>query len=971
MATPPPEVLAWAKQFKDPNALTNLESQGYKNLWFSRAGQYDQAHKGTYGNAQTRELLSSLDTAPLGFKPQISAGYADIGHSNGKGGEHVKGGVFDIGLSGRTSRDSQKLKELLDSQGVSYLEEGRGTGNWHLHVRGKGGAPKAAQQQSSSPAYPSSPRTAEFNIPEIPQGAKVVPVNIGMGLPSPQQAQAANAARTKELTPPSLQTPKAPPAQAPASEGMGKTPPAEVVEWARKLQANKPKTPGFLDAAGQYLQGAANQVGKGIQTSFNNRVDLAQNPDFKRGLLMMPQVQLNAGALSEAANLVNGVLQLPADIGNATGIGLKPGQKYAPLIPNIPTGGLEEITGLDPVLSTAGRAAPYVFGETGLAGAVGTTARGAKLLKTIDSSAKLRALSSAGVNAAEGFLAAPGEGGMNQRLINAGVGGVIGGGAQYGLDALTGKLKPLPEAAPNPQPVKTFNSQADIIRNLANLDNATKVREIGEQVQSPAALRPDEMTANPAELTQSFKERGAEVPGAQPKGNLDAQVVDAQGNPIQSPEGGAFKTPYEIALERTKTAEVPTPAPSSLLDAQGRPTNARELDAPTNTNTPEPKQSPDSPAAAISPGAREVGAPQILDANGQPIRGAGVTRELEIPGQPKPADAPLEVPSSGKPSNVRELPTGSTSAVDAPKTTEGTAPAAGQPNGNTIIRPSGGTVYTQGREASNVEQLAQALENQSQIVELEAAKKLLAEKKAAGMLSPEEFQKQTDVLNLFEEAGRTGKTFNAMRREIQEGEGTVSRELGKSEVKTREGLSPFAITVRSRKPATEVSNMVKRLGSAEAARDSLRQMAGKYGITPTTVGRTPKANAVKIAEQIAAHPKGRLEFSDIYLNAHNFKSGGVKTATDAPRGYPLRTIEGANIGTETASIPQGALNQNAIAAQFDALDKLRNSPDVTPEVKQIVTKVTDNTNASFKDIRKMRESVKKHLESFCNIWSMK
>jgi hypothetical protein len=286
-------------------------------------------------------------------------------------------------------------------------------------------------------------------------------------------------------------------------------------------------------------------------------------------------------------------------------------------------------------------------------------------------------------------------------------------------------------------------------------------------------------------------------------------------------------------------------------------------------------------------------------------------------------------------------------------------------------RPSGGKIYTQGRTAENVERLAAALEKNNQLVELETAKKLLADKQKAGLLTPEEFRKQSDILNLFEEAGRSGKTFDSMRREIQEGEGRISQELGKAEVKQRDSLAPFAIGVKQRSAQTEVSNLVKRLGSPEAARDHLRQMAGKYGITPTTEGKTVKANARKIAEQIAKHPQGKLNFTDVYLHAHNFKTGGAMTATDAPRGYPLRTFESANIGTGDAVIPQGAALQNNIAAQFEALEQLKNMPELRPEVKQLVTKVTDNPNIRFNDIRKMRKLVSESLEQFCNIWSLK
>jgi hypothetical protein len=140
--------------------MVNLENQGYNNIWFSRAGRYDQAHKGTFGNQGMVDLVAALNNEHFGFKPQVSAGYADIGHSNGKGGEHVGGGVFDIGLSGRNKQEAQQLKNWLSNQGVDYLEESPGTNNWHLHVRGQGGGKNLPR--------PNLPRQIEPHSKQLP-----------------------------------------------------------------------------------------------------------------------------------------------------------------------------------------------------------------------------------------------------------------------------------------------------------------------------------------------------------------------------------------------------------------------------------------------------------------------------------------------------------------------------------------------------------------------------------------------------------------------------------------------------------------------------------------------------------------------------------------------------------------------------------------------------------------------------------
>lgn len=145
--------------------LINLDKQGYKNLYFSHAGKYDQQHHGTFGNQGTVDLLAQLDKSNLGFQPQISAGYANIGHSNGKGGEHIDPGVFDIGLAGRTQRQAQQLKSFFESRGIDVLEEDRGTANWHLHVRGGSQKAQPRTQSAAKPAAAAAPVAVAPNKP--------------------------------------------------------------------------------------------------------------------------------------------------------------------------------------------------------------------------------------------------------------------------------------------------------------------------------------------------------------------------------------------------------------------------------------------------------------------------------------------------------------------------------------------------------------------------------------------------------------------------------------------------------------------------------------------------------------------------------------------------------------------------------------------------------------------------------------
>lgn len=144
----------------------NLEQLGLGNLWFSRAGKYDQQHQGTFADESVVAALKELNGAGFNFKPQISAGYANVGHSNNKGGEHINGSTVDFGLSGMNAGQQKQLKDWLMANGASrFLEEGTGTTNHHFHV-GFGGKNKAkdtqAQQQATNNALLQ-------NLPQVQQ----------------------------------------------------------------------------------------------------------------------------------------------------------------------------------------------------------------------------------------------------------------------------------------------------------------------------------------------------------------------------------------------------------------------------------------------------------------------------------------------------------------------------------------------------------------------------------------------------------------------------------------------------------------------------------------------------------------------------------------------------------------------------------------------------------------------------------
>lgn len=141
-------VVAWV-------ANINLEEQlkGTKGLWFSRAGRYDRSHGGTYGNPELVPILQQL-AKNSGVPIQVSAGWANVGHSNGRGGEHAdpSGMTVDLGLSGLNTQQRKKLLNAATSMGYNnYLYEDPNGPNAHYHFRfGKGGKPKAV---ASKPGF--------------------------------------------------------------------------------------------------------------------------------------------------------------------------------------------------------------------------------------------------------------------------------------------------------------------------------------------------------------------------------------------------------------------------------------------------------------------------------------------------------------------------------------------------------------------------------------------------------------------------------------------------------------------------------------------------------------------------------------------------------------------------------------------------------------------------------------------------
>lgn len=1044
---------------------------------------------------------------------RVTSGYSAGGHNTGS--RHYQGdkehpGAIDIDHRNVAPETIQAIR----SQGYRVLDERtrpKGQAVWggpHYHIDLGSGKPAAKSQPSKGKAQPAqAPRQMGNAPPAYTLDAIDQQLSAGQDIaPSPaflQNVQQLNQQATAQAQPV---------LPAPVNISTPQAAKQDNNQWAAidKLLNEKPEAPrpqvktaqGGFDL-GKILQDTASQVAGGFQTQMANSPINAKDPGdflYKSLVSQNPFVQAGAGALSETANFANGITDL------------------AGFDKPIPTGGLNDFTAQAPAFSTVGRALPYIVGE----GAV--LKAGEKLLpgatKAVMSNPVSRTLAGAGVNAAEGYLVDPGDTGDEGRLLNAGLGAGLGGALHAGgeIAGLMGKKAPVElNPAYDGQPKNDFITQGDRLRSAA-INDAT----------GPGKLNPVEATANPQELTQAFRERGADL--GQPTRNIDAQIVGADGKPIQSQAGGINKTPYQIALERNRepidlagptpqieTASAPTgrtnveggqfqpdlsPARQSadvlfskqgdieaatqlreeaitrLQNAENQLTsvagvedvaeaqraigsrineleskaskqaltpieredlaanramfdevmNARKdvLDAeplvqeasavtprssietptvkenltvqepviarqePTITNSysqPKPFEKPVSPKQPIdlaAPSAKNAlpqespiltprsldaePTGQLIDTQGRPLARemAGKANELVSLSKAMPEETPRILDASGEPMAPRDL---------AQPTPTKTPPLSAEPQsppvieGNTAKTTTGKEVYTQGRQAEDVQRLVQQIENNKkgeQLANYADAQKLLLDKQKAGLLVQEDATRQLDTLNLFLESGKNNVTFDSVRRELKSG----------GEVKVRDDLNPFAITVGSRKPATEIRNLMQEYNDPSVVQAKMRELAAKFGITPTTksYGKTPeirtKSNARQIAKQIAEHPQGRLYFQDVYLNAHNFRTGGARTAFEAPRSYPLRTFEQGAVGKTQSVIPTGSQNQNAIAQQFQALKDISSSQMVSPELKQRVDKMLQKPYPSRKDITDVRKLLQdpKVLEQFCNIF---
>lgn len=1031
---PTAEDLAWANQFK-PDGI-NLETQGYNNLWFSRAGKYDQAHKGTYGNTQTRELLSVLNDAQLGFKPQISAGYANIGHSDGKGGEHTRPGVFDIGLSGRNTKEAQKIKDILATRGVDYLEEGTGTGNWHLHVRAGG------QNRPSTQAQ----RDARW-----------------------KQAQQANASRTKKLELPVPAVPRHT-YQAPIPETIKpQGPTAEDLEWAKTV---KPKDPDFMQGVGNLVK-VGGQMLQQIPGAFQKEFESykSQNPALNQ---MELQGSALIGALSSPTDLVNLATQSWAPVANAW-LGR---DKYKPLLPEIygvrDIPGLKQVTERHPVGDFVGGAAIPVEGVLG-ALSKGRLAKAAKVAGEVEApkSGKLSELPTPARYLDDGMAKPQTEADLItnirkmqdaqkleiqkrevQELLDepSQIDPAATGVPRYGFVGQDGQLKVKP-SEPSPatldpsmaeSPTKTrelseafaerqrptnpnqiidprvreipesqslLNAQGELInkpvqsiqrgsalpegRNLGNEYNpitGQKYRDIDTKSAQESAdvFKTDIQDTKTAETlrVEALKDLQSKVTNMRTLAGVDdiseaQRVIGRRINELESkanltPEEGASLLTSRSALDDLLKAqktfddadsllnETTARTPRASIEAQPAPQrglpNTRELamqraeDIASTRNLKTPKRTREIDSTLPLEGrsvdvapSRLPDAPQgsgILDSTGQPIQKAGQIRELEIPGQPKPSNAPLELPRPFE-NNVRELPTAA-QRVDTPSI---------QPAGNVFRTPEGGEVYTHGRDVADIQRQLEGVQGQiAAITDIE---------RHLQTHNPDAVPAIRNILN-------AGKNSEAVKFSY------IAREAPGESARVRDNFIPTHFTYETIKPATQRTYLRNKFGSDDAVISHLKQeIMDKGGSIDAAMLQTKGGGAIKPATQVSRLINALDNLTDgAYLKSprvHGINLGETTRSAAGDRGIRLDTIQESSLTGRKVTPDQlnGLAYENKIAPTLQALSELANS-GTSPVFKRAVNQIQKG-EITQKTMRQLKAALKdeKLAAQFCNVLGVK
>lgn len=989
--------------------LKNLSKQGIKNLDFIPVGRYDKDHGGIYGD--DRYIAAAKQAAAYkGVHAGITAGYANYGHSNGKGGEHLAGALDFDGLRYKSAAEKQKFVNHLKNSGLYddvFVEK-----DGHIHGRLKGVG--SAGPQSTAPA-PIRIDASPVNLPAAPefkpnkvilestpaqragigsngdalQGGSILKQNepdINKTLSQINDFVEKNRHLAGELGKRSEASIKdattyaaTPP---PASSGGGDImaglqafldgPPSGVTGNQLSnamaagvdsgVQAITAPKPNFVQKAAGDIVGGAVATGQNLFKTdpYHRQTNLPALDAVNDGLLQGIQGLVNVpNALGLSQDAISGALNNPAarDLSQYYGLdSLRSGAANAiPILntiaPNIVSQqGHLNITPSEGEDASALYPAFNVVGQTlpYVAGGAlaGVGKAGAGIVPTL--------LRNAAVDAGIGALATDAP--LPQRIeagaINAGLGAATLG-AGYGVSKLLGKAA---------KQAVTVEERSAALEALRRFEEEGPIEPAAGYQAPPFIPEEANIIAPPQQVVR---------PPAEPLKPRTTTLYNADGS-IASMVDNRLPTAIEA-----RDLRMPQEAPphAQLFDPQGRVIDS--VEAPKGTprvGEPTPLINTEKDlidAYGIHPNEVPLDTPFPLKNEAKVIDASPVTPE-QIKSHPLEAPRPL-LDSAGN--SLEEAPP----LLDAqgnplrptPKVIDAQSPAPvdnvrdirpkAKTEGNVFTDEQGGQVFHHGRDEAQARELIASINKTHQVSNLADALQLTRDKLKAGVITAEEATLRDDNLRTAFEAGKQGKTLTTEKVERKEGYGKL---------KTREELIPIAISDKPIQPETFVENLHKKFNKDYGrVVDYLRGRANANGFTASTSGRTPRANALNIARQLSQDPHmARVEMGDTHVNVQNYRTGGTRTTTDAHRGYPLDTLRRVQIGANDAKLPEGAVYANQIHEEFKQLDAVRGRMNLSPVENKTFDRIQSSTGLLRSDVQKLKRilSDPKKLAEFCS-----
>lgn len=562
-------------------------------------------------------------------------------------------------------------------------------------------------------------------------------------------------------------------------------------------------------------------------------------------------------------------------------------------------------------------------------------------------------------------------------------------------------------------------------QNSQEADHAAYAQEKADKILSEidAAKTQEELDAILSDANRLYAADLMALPDEHYYDLIEEKSIQAEKR-IQQGDTTPLRSSSEIVMQGTPPSEPTTPdlARESIPTENDLAYKGKSVQQPKDLAAPKEGNVIDFPGRP-----KPVESSGIVDASGNPIRDlAGPLPKEKLPGNAKMKDLVQN--------NQVDIPTGR--PAESSPTESGSVHVTEQ--GGEVFTQRG-SVDRAKTLAAAIEKVKKD-GSQNQILSFQEAQKLIREKQKMGVITPEQAGRQLDHLRNFVEAGKNGKTYDFDYNQLQRGRGNVGRASGVQGASVRQGVSPFAIHLQTITPETEIKNLLTELGSMDAVVQNLSDRAARYGIqskavpisaqtiikrmlkdggdinsvraqlrqrvtdlglTPTTQGKTAIANAQKLAQQLREHPdamtefvdperaaldlarqiradrRGVKEFSNIYLDAHNPRTGeaGKRSSGilgDTPGNYRLDTVERSNVGLQDTFIPSEVASKNVIKEHFDTLRDLATSPDLPEDARKFVANVLEKPEVTHTDIAKMRNALNKieHLEEFCRLFGL-